>query len=164
MNVTKNFLKFVTAALFAAVVSDPMAAIAQDKPDGVDKAIGARQGFMQLVSFSAGPIFGMAKGDVAYDAGAAQKAADNLVTLYNYPYPDLFVAGSSKEDRPGKTRALPEIFANKAKFDQYFADLQAAVGVLAQEAGKGQPELAAAIGAAGKICGACHNDFRAKEF
>jgi cytochrome c556 len=162
---TLRKLNLLSAAAFcAAALLAPTIAATQDKPDAGQNAITARQGFMQLVSWEAGPLFGMAKGEVAYDAGAASAHAANLHALYQYPFPSLFLAETSKDDRPGKTRALPDIWADMAKFEGAFHDIQAAVDLVNAEAGKGQPELAAAVGELGKACGECHKPFRAKDF
>jgi cytochrome c556 len=151
-------------ALCSAVVLGSEIALTQDKPDVGEHAITARQGFMQLVSWEAGPLFSMAKGEVAYDAAAATAHAANLKALSQYPFPRLFLAGTSKEDRPGKTRALPDIWADTAKVESAFGDLGAAIDLVAADAGKGQVELAAAVGELGKACGSCHKAFRAKDF
>lgn len=160
----KNLKMLSALAICSAALLGPTTALTQDKPDAGEKAITARQGFMQLVSWEAGPLFGMAKGEVAYDAGAATAHAANLRALYQYPFPGLFLAGTSKEDRPGKTRALPDIQADTAKFESAFHDIRTAVDLVAAEAGKGQAELAAAVGELGKACGNCHKAFRAKDF
>ncbi len=150
-------------ALAAAAILVPADGLAQEA-DPADKAIKTRQGFMQLVLWSAGPLFGMAKGDVAYDAATAEAHAANLKALTQFSFPSLFVEGTSKEARPGKTRALPAIWADNAKFAATFADLGAAADKLVTQAGAGQPELAAAVGELGGACGACHKGFRAKDF
>ena len=46
--------------------------------DPLLNAIKARQGEMQLRSFNAGPLFGMAKGKIDYNAEMANKLAGNL--------------------------------------------------------------------------------------
>jgi len=43
------------------------------------KLIKARQGEMQLKSFNAGPLFGMAKGKIEYNAELAAMLANNLL-------------------------------------------------------------------------------------
>jgi len=164
MGTIREIRTFGIAAAAAAALLAPGAGLAQEKPDAGDKAINARQGFMQLVLWNAGPLFGMAKGEVAYDAAAASARAANLTALTQYNFPELLLDGTSKADRPGKTRALPDIMADRAKFQATFERLGAAVATVAAEAGKGQAELAAAVGAMGKVCGDCHNSFRAKEF
>jgi cytochrome c556 len=151
-------------ALCSAVLLAPTIAVAQDKPDAGEKAITARQGFMQLVLWEAGPLFGMAKGKMDYDAATATANAADLQALTQYTFPGLFLPGTSKADRPGKTRALPDIWEDTAKLEKAYDDLRAAIAVVAEEAGKGQAELAAAVGEMGKACGGCHTPFRAKEF
>lgn len=151
-------------ALCSAALLGSAIAVAQDEPDAGANAISARQGFMQVVSWEAGPLFGMAKGEVAYDAGVASANAANLKAISQYDIGRLFVAGTSKADRPGKTRALDDIWADLGKFGQAAENWRAAVAVVAEEAGKGQAELTAAVGALGKACGECHKPFRADEF
>ena len=158
-------LKILSAvAVCSTVLLGPMIAVTQGQADTGDNAIATRQGYMKLVVWEAGPLFGMAKGDIAYDADAAQTHAANLKALYQYPYTGLFLDGTSKADRPGKTRAKAEIWQDRAKFEQAFANVQAAVAALAEVAGDGQPALADAVGGLGKACGGCHKSFRAKDF
>jgi len=152
------------AAVCAAVLLAPLAAMSQDKPDPGEKAIKARQGFMQVVVWEAGPLFGMAKGEVPYDAERAAGNATNLNALIQYDVGRLFIEGTSKEDRPGKTRALADIWAKPADFQKAMDAWRAAAAVVAAEAGKGQEALAAAVGEMGKTCGGCHKPFRAEEF
>lgn len=153
-----------TAVTCAATLLTSSLALPQDKPDAGEKAIMARQGYMQVVVWEAGPLFGMAKGEVPYDAAQATANAANLNAIAQYDVGRLFIEGTSKADRPGKTRALADIWADLPKFAQALNDWRAAVAVVAAEAGKGQAELAAAVGEMGKTCGNCHKPFRADEF
>ena len=164
MRKTMDLKRLSVHAVCAAAVLVPAVALSQDKPDAGAKAITARQGYMQVVVWNAGPLFGMAKGDVAYDAGAATAAAANLSALSQVSIAGMFPEGTSKADRPGKTRALGDIWADPARFQQAMDDWAAAVAALTNEAGKGQAELAAAAGEMGKTCGGCHKPFRADEF
>ena len=159
----KKMLLSGAAMLVAVAVTGPMAALAQDK-DAADKAIDARRGFMQIVVKEAGPLFGMAKGEMAYDAAAAQANADNLNALIQYDLTRLLVEGSSNADKAGKTRVLPAALADMDGVGKALDGLRTAVANVAAEASKGQAELAAAVGEMGKACGDCHNTFRAKEF
>ena len=146
-------------AVCSAVLLGPTIAVTQDQPDPGAKAIATRQGFMKLVVWEAGPLFGMAKGDIAYDAEAAKTHAANLKAISQYPVTGLFLAATSKADRPGKTRAKAEIWQDRAKFETAFDDWQAAVAALADVAGDGQPALAAAVGDLGKAWPAYPADF-----
>jgi cytochrome c556 len=62
-----------------------------------------------------------------------------------------------------KSASLPSIWSEAAKFKQAQDSFQNAVQGLVR-ASKGSDEAAtkAAIGAVGKQCGACHQDFRQK--
>ncbi len=160
----QRFARLTHAAALAAALAVPAIASAQDKPDAGEKAIMARQGYMQVVVWEAGPLFGMAKGEVAYDAAQAAANAANLNAIAQYDVGRLFIEGTSKADRPGKTRALADIWADLPKFAQALNDWRAAVATVAAEAGKGQAELAAAVGEMGKTCGGCHKPFRAEDF
>jgi len=145
------------AAVGALVFLVPTVAMTQDMGE---KAIQTRQGFMKLVIWEAGPLFGMAKGEVPYDAEAAKMHAANLQTLSHYPYPGLFPAGTSNADFPGKTEALPKIWEDMNGFNQAFKDFQAAAAALAEAAGNGQEALTGAVAGLGKACGGCHKPYR----
>lgn len=150
-------------AVCSAVLLGSMSAVTPSHADTEDNAIASRQGFMKLVIWNAGPLFGMAKGNVAYDAETAAAHAANLSALSQYSFPALFLPGTSMVDRPGKTCALAAISVDTAKFEQAFKDFGAAIAVLGDAASKGQPALAAAVGGMGKACGGCHKPFRHKD-
>ena len=164
MHIYRNRKILSAVAVCSAVLLGPVTAVTQDKPDPGAKAIATRQGYMKLVVWEAGPLFGMAKGEVAYDADAATTHAANLKTISQYPVTELFLAGTSMADRPGATRAKADIWQDRARFEAAFDDWQAAVAALAEVAGDGQPALAAAVGDLGKTCGGCHKPFKTKEF
>lgn len=157
---TRIFVR--AAALVAALALLPTAALTQDDPG--EKAIKARQGFMQVVVWEAGPLFGMAKGDIAYDAERAAANAANLNAIVQYDVGRLFIQGTSKANYTGKTRALADIWEDPGAFAAAYEDLQEKVAVVAEEAGKGKDALTAAVSEMGKTCGNCHDDFRAEEF
>ena len=160
MLVSRNLGVLGALAFCFAVSLVPTAAMSQDAGE---KAIATRQGYMKLVLWEAGPLFGMAKGEMAYDAGAAKAHAANLKTISEYPVGGLFLSGTSTADRPGKTRALPKIWEDMNGFGKALTDWQAAVATLGGEVGKGQPALAAAVGELGKSCGGCHKPYREKK-
>jgi cytochrome c556 len=162
MSRNRKILSIVAAC--SAVLLGSTIAVTKGQPDPGAKAIETRQGYMKLVVWEAGPLFGMAKGEIAYDAEAATTHAANLKAISQYPVTGLFLPGTSKADRPGKTVAKPDIWQDRARFQTAFDDWRAAVAALAEVAGDGQPALAAAVGGLGKSCGGCHKPFRSKEF
>jgi len=152
---------FGALAIAASVVLAPALVAAQDAEE---KAIGTRQGYMKIVGWEAGPLFGMAKGEIEYNAEAAKKHAANLKLISQYPVAELFLKGTSNEDRPGKTRTLAKAWSDWDGFAKALGNWQAAIDGLQSAAGAGQGELAAAVGELGKSCGGCHKPYRADKF
>lgn len=154
-----RFRTLAAAALgVAAVAAASTVAVANEN------AVAARRGYYQMVLFSFGPLSGMAKGDVAYDAAMAQKHADELKALAAFGSGRYFVPGTSNEDMPGKTRALPAIWAAGSDVGDKASAFSAAIDKLAAAASGGKDALTAAVGDLGAACGACHKAFRAKDF
>ncbi|MBX2885548.1 MAG: cytochrome c [Granulosicoccus sp.] len=140
----------------------PQVHAADDDPIG--KAIKARRGGFQLYSFYAGHLFGMAKGDIEYDAELASTMANNLNTVVNLNNGAMWPADSDNTKRKGKTRAKPNIWAADSKIGEKSKALKTAAADVAAVAGDGLDALKSKIGAVGKSCKGCHDDYRAKEF
>ena len=129
-----------------------------------EDAVNARRGYFRIVLFNFGPLAGMAKGEVDYDAKKAAHLAEHLAQIAEYPVGEFFVEGTSNEDMAGKTRAMKKIWADPDGFGKAYEALKAATATLADAAGKGKSELTAAVGDVGKACGGCHKPYRAKDF
>ena len=137
-------------------------AAAQDAK-ALAKAVKARQGYMQVLSFNLGYLGAMAKGKAPYDARGAVGAANNLFAAASMDTGRMWAKGTDNEMMAGKTAALPAIWADGSEIGQKGDDLMAAAKKLVAEAGKGQAALAAAVGPTGKACGGCHKKFRKKK-
>ncbi len=131
--------------------------------DPLLNAIKARQGEMQLRSFNAGPLFGMAKGKIDYDAEMANALAGNLKLQLDLDMSRSWPQGSDNENYAGKTTALPKIWTTYPEIADYGKKYVMAVNELAAVAGNGQDALRSKIGALGKSCKGCHDEFREKE-
>ena len=132
-----------------------MDALAQVKPDVLVKQ---RQSVMTLQGKYLGPLVGVAQGKVPYNAALVQRNAGFLDNLSRMPW-DGFDPSTTGE----KSRALPEIFSNNAKFKEYAARLENETSKLVSlSRGSDEAAVKAQIGAVGKVCGACHDDFRQK--
>jgi len=131
-------------------------AFAQTKPDVLVKQ---RQAAMTLQGKYFGPLGAMAAGRAPYDAAVVSRNAGYLEVLAKLPW-DGFDASTSGE----KSNALPEVFSNQAKFKEKAENLQTEIGklVTVTKSGANEADTKAAIGAVGKACGACHDDFRVK--
>jgi len=131
--------------------------------DPLKKAIKARQGEMQLRAFNVGPLFGMAKGQIDYDADMAKKLAGNLKLLLDLDNGRAWAKGSDIDNYMGDTTALPKIWTTYPEIGEYGKKYTAAVNELAAEAGNGVDALKSKIGAVGKSCKGCHDEFREKQ-
>ena len=124
-----------------------------------DRAIKYRQGIMGAQGWHMGILGGMAKGTRPYDKDAAARSAmfvDQLMLMHN----EAFIPGS---DKGAPTRAKPEIWTQKAKFDKYAQDAKVETAKLAASAGNGLDALRSAIGPVGRACNNCHDDFQNKD-
>lgn len=129
-----------------------------------EQVIDARQGYYQVVRHNAGILFGMARGDITYDAASAQAAADNLVLMTKVDAGSMWVAGTSKEEMPGKTRALKRIWDTWPAIAGKSKAWEEAVTAMAATASDGLDAIRARAGALGAGCKGCHGTFRADNF
>ena len=146
----------VAAGLAIAVGSITGAAFAQMKPDVMVKQ---RQSAMTLIGKYWGPIAGMASGKVSpYNADVVSRNATYLENLAQMPWD-----GFHENTKGEKSRALPEIWSQKAKFDDLAQRLQTETAKLGEMArAKDEAGVKQQYAAVGKVCGACHEGFRAK--
>jgi len=133
-----------------------LTAFSQAKPEVLVKQ---RQSAMTLQLKYFLPLALMAQGKVPYDASVVTRNAAYLEVLTKMAW-DGFVEGTKGE----KTRALPAVYADPAKFKQAQDQLHAAVGALGAAAkGGNEAAVKAAVGDVNRACGGCHDNFRAKQ-
>ncbi len=127
------------------------------------KPIKARQSEMQLKLFNAGPLFGMAKGKIEYNAELAAMLANNLLLQTQLDMGRAWAKGTDNLAYEGKTRALPEAWSTYPEIAEKGKAYVKAVTELAPVAGNGLDALKSKIGALGKGCKNCHDDFREEQ-
>jgi cytochrome c556 len=148
----------MTRFLLAAVVGLAAALPAAAQFRNTDAAITYRQSVMQVQNFHLGRISAMANGRMPFDAKVAAEDAALLDTIDKLPFV-AFIDGSDK----GDTRAKPEIWKERAKFDAAALKMQEDVARLNAAAKSGSLDaIKAAAGAVGQSCKACHDDYQAK--
>ena len=148
-----RYLLAATASLTLAVAL-PAAAQFQKPED----AIKYRQSALSVMGTHFGRIGAMMQGRVPFDAKAAADNAELVVTMSRLPYV-AFIEGTST----GNTKAKPEIWTERAKFDAAATKMQEEVVKLNTAAKTGNlDQIKLAFGAAGASCKACHDDYRAK--
>lgn len=148
--------------LLAAAASVAVAGVAIAGGHGGNPAVKARKAHMQLYAHNMGILGGMAKGEVEYNADAASAAATNLATLTSLNQTSYWTPGTSSDDLPEESRAMPAIWEEGgfAKAIEIGGALNAAAQALADAAGNGQEALGAAMGGVGQQCSACHKAFQ----
>ena len=120
----------------------------------MDPDVRARQEAMGLVGSNVKKVASMVKGEVAFDAGAAQAAFAKIAEKAEM-VPSLFEPRSNSDP---EAEAKDAIWENWDDFTAKAAALKAAA-----EAGMGvdSPEaLAAAIGPLSESCKACHSTYK----
>lgn len=150
--------RFLTAVCLALGVATAGTAFAAGH--GGNPAVTARKAHMQLYAFNLGTLGAMAKGEVEYDAEAASAAASNLAALSALSQRAYWVPGTSSDDLPDESRALPAIWEEGSKAGEIGASFAEAAAALAAVAGDGKDAMAGALGAVGKGCGDCHEGYR----
>lgn len=146
---------FLAAALAVALSTAATSVLAQAKPEVLVKQ---RQAAMTLIGKYFGPLGGMAQGKVPYNAQVVQRNAGFLDNLSRMPW-DGFDAST----RGLETKALPAVFNDAAKFKGAASRMENEAAKLVAVSKSGdEGAVKAQIGALGKACGACHNDFRQK--
>jgi cytochrome c556 len=131
-------------------------ALAQAKPEVLVKQ---RQAAMTLQGKYFGPMAAMAQGKIPFNASVVQRNAGFIDNLSRMPWDGFDPSTRGAEH----TKALPAVFDDSAKFRAAATHLENEASKLV-EVSKGGDESAmkAQIGALGKACGGCHNDFRQK--
>ena len=150
----QHLVRVALAAVLAAAVAGGAAAAA-NAPEHVIKY---RQNLMKAVGGHIGNVALLVKGQVDF--------ADGLVTDTQAIVDLLGNAGIAFPEgtAEGKTKARPEIWQDRAKFDAAFEDTIGKARALAMAAeGGDMAAVGAALGALGKSCGACHKSFRIKD-
>ena len=124
----------------------------------VDDPIKVRQALMTSQGVHLGALGAIAKGEAPYTELANGHAFALLKISQAITH--VFPEGSGS----GDTRAKPEIWSDRAKFDQAIASLQAAAANMVEAAKTGDPAaIGAALGVSGAACGGCHKPFRAEQ-
>ena len=136
------------------------AAVQAQTATPAEKAIEYRQAVFKVVAGNFGPLAQNAQGKLELQPAAVRQYASRLAAIAEFT-PDAFPEIS----REGKTRAKPEIWANRAEFDKLLKDLNDATrslaGVTANASAKPE-DFKAAVGAVGNTCKGCHDKFREK--
>lgn len=121
-------------------------------------AVEVRQSLLTLLKSNFGPLVGIARDQIPYDAPYVQKNAMRMQQLA------AMMADAFSRDTRGtgvETEALDRIWEEPALFADKIATLESRIETLrARARGDDPAAVKAAIGDVGKACGSCHDDFR----
>ncbi len=149
-----NRATFATVAILSAAVFGTAIAHESENP-----AVKARTSVMQLYAFELGTLGAMAKGEVEYNAEAAQKAADSLVAVTQVDQSNMWPVGSDSVSDPS-SRALPAIWENFPDVAAKGMAMSEAALAMQSAAGQDLESLRGAMSALGGACSACHKAYR----
>jgi len=144
---------------FAGTVLAGIVAITYAQEIKPDRAIKYRQGALTVMGWHFGVLGAMAKGERPYNKDEAIKRASIVSEVSKLPW-EGFIPGS---DQGAPTKAKPEIWKEPGKFKDLQDKLIEETGKLATVAKNGdEAALKTQVGATGKACSNCHDDFRNK--
>jgi len=149
-------MKLALALATLAVALVPALSHAQfAKPDD---AVEYRQSALFLLGNHFGRIGAVVKGDAPFNKDDVAKNAELVATLSKLPWP-AFEGGQTT----AKSKAKPEVFTDKVKFQQAQEKMETAVAQLNTVAKGGDlASIKKAFGDAAQTCKSCHDNFRAK--
>lgn len=140
-------------ALVGLVAALPAAAQFKKPED----AIKYRQSAMFLQGETFGRVAAMATGKLPFDAKLIDENIALVATLNHLQF-SAFIDGTAKGN---DTRAKPQIWSNKDQWNAAVTRSQDDVAKLVAAGKSGnQDQIKAAVGAVGKSCKSCHDDFR----
>ena len=150
-------MKKLTACLLA-ISALTLALPASAQFAKAEDAVKYRQSTLFVMQQNFSRVAGMAAGKIPFDAKVAADSAAVAEFTSKLPWAG-FGPGTDKPE----SKAKPEIWTSKAKFDDYATKMQSEMTKLAVAAKSGNLDnIKVAVNATGGTCKSCHDDFRAK--
>ncbi len=148
-------MKNVIGVGFAALCALGITAV-QAGDDGAEDALEYRQGVFNAIAWSFGPMAGMVKNQMPYDAALFTKHAERVAFLAHLP-----LEGFIPDSRVGDTTAKPEVWENSADFEQQMQAMIDEAEKLYEVSKAGDLDaIRPQFGAVGQSCKGCHDDYR----
>lgn len=147
--------------VLVTTVAVGLAPVAVSHINDKEMAQSYRQSWFALVGMNFGPMVEMLKGNIPWNAEQMAAWGNDLGAIASMNTARGFPDGSEK----GTTRAKPEIWENKADFEDKMQDMKTAVAALQIAAASGDKgDIAKNIAATGKSCKACHDEYKSKDY
>jgi len=120
-----------------------------------------RQSYFAIVGMTFGPMGDMVKGDIEWNGEQFAAWASDLAAVSSVTVERGFAPGSDK----GKTRARPEIWDNKADFEEKLGNFRMQAAKLAEVAATGDRQaIAGQFRQTGGACKACHDNYKSRGY
>ncbi|GHG00287.1 c-type cytochrome [Thalassotalea marina] len=153
----KTLTKTLAVSAVSLMVFSASAQVASSEKQAA-RATETRQAVFKLLGANMGPLGGMARGKVPFDAQLAEKHATRINQL-SLMIGDYTALDTSKFKT--NTEALDKVWTDRASFEKHINDLTDASANLMKVAASGnEGEIKKAIGGVGKTCGGCHDNFK----
>ncbi len=150
----------IAAAIGLGLATTAVAYAQSMKPED---AITARRAYHRVIALNFGPLGAMAKGDIPFSVETFKANSARMAAVSTMPVLSYYQDGTDKDAGDVKTRAMPEIWLDWEKFKKQMETMQQEIAKLAEVAqGGDEGAMKAQVGATGKACKACHDDFRNK--
>ncbi len=125
-------------------------------------SVEARKSYYRLLEYNMVALAPMAMGKVQYDPATVKIHVNNLLAMEHYNTASLFPVNTSKSDMPGRTRALPIIWADFQGVAAKGKAFKDALMNLKENSDK--KTLGASIKKLGSACMGCHKLYVAEKF
>lgn len=152
-----RFLVLFASAIGFLISANTWSAEDQERAQA---AIDTRQGLLKVVGHYIGPMVGMARGQIDYDADLVSTNAQKMGQL-TAMIPDLFKMNTSQSGIASDS--LEGIWDNTEDFVSKAEIASQRAFDLAEAAKDGKGAFMKAFGAAGGACKSCHDDYRQKQ-
>ena len=149
----KTALYCTAAALFTVAAG----VHAAGEPTPAERAVGYRQGVFHAIAWNFGPMAGMVKGEMPFDAKDFALRAERVAFLSTLP-----LEGFIPDSRVGKTDAKQEIWDNMDDFKSKMETFQTEAAKLAEAAktASAVDSLKPQFGKVGQSCKDCHDNYK----
>ena len=147
---------FRNAVFFSLLLCFGSASWADER---TQKIIEARQGLLKVVAEYLGPIVGMAKGQIPYDAALIEKNGGMIAQLAP-TIPDIFAIDTSASDITSQAKA--DIWGDCGDFSVKATMTAERAEALVAATAEGRGATMKAFGALGASCKRSHDSYRQK--
>ena len=151
------FSKFLLITLLTAFSTSAFAASAEER---AQTAIDTRQGLLKVVASYFGPIVGMARGQIPFDAAVIETNAGKIAQLAPM-LEDVFAMDTRASGL--KSGAKDGIWEDSDDFKAKVATTTQRAIELAAATSQGKGPTMKAFGALGSSCKNCHESYREKD-